>query len=246
MNIICNGNGIGDAVCSLYVLPQGSNFYTRHPDWFRDVQGVNVLPPQALKSPPDGNTYTEDAQNFRKYGKKYTRKEIYGMNIGVGAVKKPRMAKLWKPGTNIVLLSPFSAWANREWPVNKWIELSESLSKAGWRVIAIGAPGEAARFKDFTCECHTDLGPTEVLDLMVSCTALLGNDSGMAHVAGMYDVPTLAVMDETLGFRHIFSHTSVRSVKSGVESLSGISVVDAQKAFTNLITERAPGLINKV
>ena len=96
-----------------------------------------------------------------------------------------------------VLLAPFSAWSGREWPAAHWARLTHQLHDEGFEVIAIDSTGDGRRLKETfsstPAKWFWGQSPEWVTDAMLGAHAFIGNDSGMAHLAGMLGVRTIAV-----------------------------------------------------
>lgn len=219
MNVICSGAGIGDAICALYAIAgseQKANFFTKHPKWFQDVIDITIHPYiEALGYQNLVDAYTEDRKNFNRYGKSFTRKAIYSKNIGVKAEpKQPKLKRYWSDTqSNTIVVAPYSAgWVKREWTKNNFVRLVKRLKHEGFNVVVIGS-GEEDKFSDFDCTKMINQTPASVIDLLLSAKVVVGNDSGIAHLSGMYGVPTVVVMDEHIGFDHVYSHTYVINAK---------------------------------
>jgi hypothetical protein len=96
-----------------------------------------------------------------------------------------------------VLLAPFAMWKTREWPMTHWIRLTHLLSESGYDVIALGshldADRIAATFNKTYAFWAAQQEPGWITDVMLGAEAVIGNDSGLTHLAGLLDVPTIAL-----------------------------------------------------
>lgn len=101
-------------------------------------------------------------------------------------------------GTGYVLLCPLSSNSAREWPITRWRELAARLLVDGWRVCSTGDENEAKRleklFDGMPVESYAGNPTAWALSAVANATLVVSNDSGMAHLAGLYAVPALAVM----------------------------------------------------
>lgn len=85
-----------------------------------------------------------------------------------------------------------AGWRNRTLPRSVWKDVVEGLRKADLWPILVGTP------RDDVAGCNvTRFFSADVLfqaQLIASCVAFVGSDSGLLHVAGATDTPIAAVM----------------------------------------------------
>lgn len=114
-----------------------------------------------------------------------------------------------------VVLAPFSAWARRDWSAAHWMRLTHLLREAGYEVVAIGTKRDAKRFDEVFTPTSAlwaiDHAAEWVMDAMLGAACVLGNDSGMSHLAGLLRVPAIAVHAH-LPPDFLFAHARIRSV----------------------------------
>ena len=114
-----------------------------------------------------------------------------------------------------VVLAPFSAWARRDWPAANWTRLTHLLREAGYEVVAIGVAVDEARFAatfgETTALWALDHAPEWVMDAMLGAACVIGNDSGMVHLAGLLRVPTVA-LHAHLPADFLFAHAKIASL----------------------------------
>ena len=120
---------------------------------------------------------------------------------------------------DVVMLIPGAGWSAKRWPPEKFHELAARLAANGVQVVLSGAPEEAE-----LCRTIADGVPGAVIitgslsdtfSLLPHCRAVAGNDSGVAHVAAAFGVPTVTLFCQTnpdfcapLGPRSRFLRTS--------------------------------------
>ncbi len=96
------------------------------------------------------------------------------------------------------VVSPFSLHSGREWPMQHWRELVEGLVSQGIHPHVLGRPGDDHRLQqEFGWTRATWFAgrpPEWVSRLIANASWFVGNDSGMAHIAGMYGTPGAVVM----------------------------------------------------
>jgi ADP-heptose:LPS heptosyltransferase len=98
---------------------------------------------------------------------------------------------------NFILLAPFcsNCGNKREWPY--FLELERSLIDRGFKCIILSAEShrtEPYNSKKVSCET-----PARMMALIKRAKLVVGNDSGIAHLAGMAGVPTVAICACTVG-----------------------------------------------
>lgn len=204
-----SAGGIGDAVCGLYaacgLAQQGHKvvFYAKHRGWFPPLEQPNltVLPHeegrfdanlnyrQQLKEALADPTLTRPGWYIRNIAQRY----------GIAECKpaRPEMVRLPLVKRNGVLLAPFSSHISRDWWFMHYRRLAKNLTEAGIPVSAIAAEEQRQRLEDtfYGIPVKLVIGRpvAEVTAHMASSCLLVGNDSGMPHVAGLWNVPALSL-----------------------------------------------------
>lgn len=223
LHVFNSAYGIGDHIVSLYACVGAVRagmeivFHTRFPQWLERAQhpGLTItgeLPP-GLPAPSSNGGSPQP--NLPKGVIDLNHDPIFQVRFGTNRA-------LWyadavrpglKPGLprkidrrirvprfdfdRYVVLAPFSAWVRRDWPAPNWTRLTHLLRQAGFEVVAIGTSSDAKRFEEAftqtTAMWAIDHSPEWVMDAMLGATCVIGNDSGMSHLAGLLGVPTLAI-----------------------------------------------------
>jgi heptosyltransferase-2 len=113
-----------------------------------------------------------------------------------------------------IALAPFATRKTREWPSEYYAELAR-LAHSRWKaaILVIGSPAEKERGDVLIEEMHrygvdainlaSKLSLAELPHLLSQCSALVGGDTGLVHLAGACGTPTLAIFGPTttrLGF----------------------------------------------
>jgi len=110
----------------------------------------------------------------------------------------------------LVALQPFSTDPARNWPVERWIRLADSLEKESCRVLVFdGCEGRTRAFRQ-----HRVLGRPLglVAALIAECDLVVGPDSGLLHVAagvGTAGVGLFASQSPGVTYRYYPRHTYV-------------------------------------
>jgi len=101
----------------------------------------------------------------------------------------------------IVMLIPGAGWAAKRWAPEKFHLLVQWLSGEGFRVIVSGAPDEqelcskiADGIAGVTILCDS---LSDTVSLLPHCHAVVGNDSGVVHLAAAFGVRTVTMFCQT-------------------------------------------------
>lgn len=210
--------GIGDMVCGLYAAealkekyPEKQvDYYVRSPQWLSDAKNIAIK--QYAEAPTSAidlyvNLGDEQALNHIK-----TRKQLYADRLNYGNItpKKPELTKYHSINNSAIVLSPKSAWGNREWAFVNWQVLEYLLHRAGYNVIVM-LPDERYKniFKAPVCGASSEV----VIGVITGAAMVIANDSGMAHLSGMYNVPCLSIFG---GYSRefLFSETDITAICS--------------------------------
>lgn len=268
LDIHTTGTGIGDAICALYAACGAAQaghkvrFHTDKTAWLSRASfpGVEIVQSSTVAGYNVNLNYTQQLRAGAD------RKQWYCDNLAREAGIEsftPVAPKVDKTigakridSQRYVLLSPFSAWRNREWPQAHWARLAHQLHEQGYDVIAIDGAGNGRRLKETfsstPAKWFWGQSPEWVTDAILGAHAVIGNDSGIAHLAGMLGVKTIAIHaqappEQLWGHTHIipvFSQASCagccwqgeRGYKPGCEkfgcsALAGIGTEDALSAL---------------
>jgi len=229
-----SGLGIGDAVCAYYAAcgladaaKKEVKFKCRHPDWFRFVSHPGVTVERHVPLGPNCNADYERQLQVAAEKLCSSRPQFLCDNLAksfrLPPFKPAVPLKVIKPAPppgidpGYVVVAPFSLHSSREWPPVRWRELVLKLTQTGHRVIAIDGPGDGRRLKGLfgatPITWFWGNHPEWVVALLANASLVIGNDSGMAHVAGLMRVPTRAIM----------THVTPEYVFSPAQSVEGIS-----------------------
>jgi hypothetical protein len=224
-------SGIGDAICGAYVAAgvahtgRAVKFYTKHPDFLARLQYENI---EVLPFEEKGvDLYTGYSEQLDCDA---DRKEWYAYRLNLAGLGRfrptnPRVDETTHDGgvrdrfyhEKYVVLAPFSASPARQWPMERWQELGRLLKANGYVVYAIGRKKHREYFDQYF---RRDAGMRTwfmgfsadwIADLMLGAACVVGNDSAMAHYAGLLGVPCVAVHAHVRRDA-LFSYTNVRSV----------------------------------
>lgn len=107
-------------------------------------------------------------------------------------------------GGPLVLLHPGSGGRSKCWPLDSFRELAQALRAEGRRVVCLLGPAEAERWTDVEIGSLREAAPLlqeenlcRVAACLAACDALIGNDSGISHLAAAVGAPVVAVFGPT-------------------------------------------------
>lgn len=98
-----------------------------------------------------------------------------------------------------ILLHPGSGSPRKCWPLQRFVASAYRLRQMGYRPAFVLGPAEVERFHDAGERIPTDLpsvfpdDPVQLLHRLLEAGALVGNDSGVSHLAAHCGLPTLAL-----------------------------------------------------
>jgi heptosyltransferase I len=97
-----------------------------------------------------------------------------------------------------------TSWKTKLWQPEKWIELTQLALSAGYQVDIIWGSEEEKFLADtIISHCPGSTRPCErmsitaVAERLVAATAVVGLDTGFAHLAGALEIPTIALYGAT-------------------------------------------------
>jgi ADP-heptose:LPS heptosyltransferase len=115
------------------------------------------------------------------------------------AVKQPLISVLVHPGAE-------TGYAYKKWPFDRFVTIIERLVKDGHRVTVLLGPSELHYYPFFSkipqaIICHPR-DPATLVTVMERTHLFIGNDSGPAHCATLFGVPTITLMGPTSPVRN--------------------------------------------
>lgn len=113
----------------------------------------------------------------------------------------------------LIFISPEACSMARTWPIRHWAELVDGLLCYGHTIVGIRTKG--GEFLDGVTWMEDSTFPADRTAAMFERASLvIGNDSGMVHVAGFVGTPALAICAPTHGKTVFGSYPTVRWVQS--------------------------------
>ena len=116
--------------------------------------------------------------------------------LGVPQAEIPRarlFAKAIVGHSNCAVLHPFASASSKAWPAERFVALAHYLTERHGleSVIIGGTKDDFSEFAEFDCMRGAPLG--EVKSLLATARLFAGNDSGPAHMAAAFGVPSVVL-----------------------------------------------------
>src|SRR6476661_5169162 len=97
------------------------------------------------------------------------------------------------------LIHPAAAFDAKQWPTANFAHIAEKLSAEGLRTVAVASAGENSvlrllrRESNVEIACFDNLTLPEITALASRAEILVGNDSGIAHIAAAVETPPVVI-----------------------------------------------------
>jgi len=164
-----------------------------------------------------------------------------------GAEAAPRLS-LNPPSATIHQLAvhPGSGSERKNWPETKWMELLQELIRATeMSLLLVGGEAEAGRLARLSAslprsrlQLADNLSLTELAHRLSACSAFVGHDSGISHLAAAVGLPSLVLWGDTLEAVWRPQGEHVKIVRAG-ESLRQLSVTRVMEELAALAPKAA-------
>ncbi len=223
LQVESRSGGIGDHLLAL-AIAQG--LQKQHPaaDVFFCGPGrtewTSLFWPRVVTTPIAAPTCFCDVDRKGEFdARRMSRVQFWGEQFGVTPMLPerrplPAAAAEWAiPYSGRIVLAPFSAWADRTWPLDRWLELEKLLLANGFQCVVLDDHHDrAGAFQSPKLLCET---PARVCAAIAAGACLIGNDSGMVHVAGLLRAPAVAVVHPHSDVGIVGLHPTVRAIHAG-------------------------------
>jgi hypothetical protein len=197
-------------------------FHAKHTEWLKWISHPNLtIVPEKDQEVFNANTGYKEQLEASRTGKCQSRSLWYMQNIHAlhskirGEPQPARPIKYESVGTcsdlpaKYIVLAPFSAYTDRQWNMQHWRMLARVLMNEGHTVIAIGAANHVQLLQDSFAKTGVRYfwgqSPEWTVKAIRHAQFLIGNDSGPAHVAGLYGSNAIALCGQIDGhfvYRH--------------------------------------------
>jgi heptosyltransferase-1 len=134
----------------------------------------------------------------------------YVPEVFVGSEDQAAAAALWqelnlKEGTPVVALLPFASTPRREWPIERFAEVADTLAaETGARSLIFGSRGERQRADQLAAMMKTAplviAGRTSLglaAGCLQRCQLAVGNESGLVHCAFAVGTPVVCLLGQS-------------------------------------------------
>ena len=113
--------------------------------------------------------------------------------LGAPQCEVPR-AKLFatKPATPCAVIHPVAAAPDKTWPAERFLQVARCLEASGTEVVIIGsAADDLSTFRAFRTLGGAPL--SHIKSVLASAVLFVGNDSGPAHMAAAFGIPSVVL-----------------------------------------------------
>jgi ADP-heptose:LPS heptosyltransferase len=131
-----------------------------------------------------------------------------------------------------VVIHPFAAQPAKTWPAARFIAVAEELHRTGLEPVFLAGPSDDATvFARFTVCKNASLA--DVKTLIARAQLFIGNDSGPAHIAAAFGVPTVVLFGSSDPFIWAPWRTEARALRhtGGIGAIEIAEVLDAIHAL---------------
>lgn len=116
---------------------------------------------------------------------------IFYLGAPVAEIPRARLAASFDAPAAAVI-HPAAATPAKTWRTEGFLEVARRLRASGSRVVFIGGGGEdLSAFREFPTLAGAPLG--EIKNVLASASVFIGNDSGPAHMAAAFGVPSVVL-----------------------------------------------------
>jgi heptosyltransferase-2 len=156
---------------------------------------------EALKSLVGRDVIFDDVSASTLYARAAEVDAAGPLTLVVAAEARARAAALM-PGGPWVALAPGAAWETKRWPAERYGAVGKALQARGFRVALLGGPMDEPLLAPMRAACTPDADFTkETLTVLAAAlersALLIGNDSGLVHVAQAVGSRALALFGPT-------------------------------------------------
>lgn len=102
----------------------------------------------------------------------------------------------------VLALHPGSGSEKKNWPEANWADLFQQLARQSkFKLLLVGGEAEEGRLERLAaaapCEIARSLPLAELAARLAGCSAFIGHDSGISHLAAAVGVPTIVLWGDT-------------------------------------------------
>jgi heptosyltransferase III len=168
----------------------------------------------------------------------------YHLSLFPGQVNdEDRIPRIFIPMTETivpapVVLHPGSGSEKKNWPLERFLELSRSLVEKGEKVAWVFGPAEQGIMSPPGNGSWRSLPIQELAARLARCRLFVGNDSGITHLSAAAGCPTVALFGES--DRRIWAPRGERVsvISSESRGMKGIGVRDVLSVCQDFLEEK--------
>jgi ADP-heptose:LPS heptosyltransferase len=134
-----------------------------------------------------------------------------------------------------VLLVTESDGASKQWSVDAWRSLADSLRARGHDVRAVTRDELAPELRELGLAPAHAPSPGDALDVLGSAAAVIGVDTGLTHLAVQQGTPTVMMCRAPAVFFRPWAHTRV---VVGTRCDDGCTALERQRAYNTVVDLR--------
>lgn len=162
---------------------------------------VRRTPLEALGSLLGRDVILDGAPATELYARAARLERSGALQVKVSAAATARAVELL-PEASWVAVAPGAAWETKRWPADRLAQVAAGLRQDGHRIALVGGPMDGALLDVIREGCRPDVDlSTESLPVLAAALGrvrlLIGNDSGLVHVAAAMGRPALALFGPT-------------------------------------------------
>jgi ADP-heptose:LPS heptosyltransferase len=115
----------------------------------------------------------------------------------------------------MIAFIPGSDGTHKHWRTESWRRLAQMLSERGWNIVVLGEPercGAVQELIDTGLRWRQTATIGDAVDILSCCSAAIGVDTGLTHIAAQQSTPTVALYKQGSIYYRPYPHT--RSIES--------------------------------
>lgn len=157
---------------------------------------------QALKSLLGRDVVIDDATAAELYARAAELETAGQTKLIVQPPARERAAQLMSASAKWVAIAPGAAWETKRWPAERFGQVAKALQSRGLKIALLGGPMDEPLLSGLRAHCTPDADFTkESLPVLAAalekCALMIGNDSGLVHIAQAVGAKPLAIFGPT-------------------------------------------------
>ena len=122
---------------------------------------------------------------------------LFWLGVPITEIPRARLVAREHTGRNAcATIHPVAATASKTWRAEGFLEIARQLQASGTEVVFIGGPADdLAPFREYRTLAGAPLH--EIKSLLAASSIFIGNDSGPAHMAAAFGVPSVVIFGDS-------------------------------------------------